>query len=86
MRTTLTIDDELNDALRERARILELPFKQVVNDVLRRGLALELASEPRKDFRVESFATQFAAGEDQFKLNQLNDEMEVEEFFDSDAG
>ena len=39
MRTTLTIDDDIADALRERARLLDLPFKQVVNDALRRGMS-----------------------------------------------
>ncbi len=38
MRTTLTIDDQLASALRELARQSGLPFKQVVNDTLRRGL------------------------------------------------
>ena len=38
MRTTLTIDDDLADSLKEQARQNNLPFKQVVNETLRRGL------------------------------------------------
>ena len=37
MRTTLTLDDDLAESLRERARLHDLPFKQVVNDTLRSG-------------------------------------------------
>ena len=39
MRTTLTLDDEVASSLRELARQSGQPFKQVVNDALRRGLA-----------------------------------------------
>lgn len=38
MRTTLTIDDQLAASLREVARQSGQPFRQVVNDALRRGL------------------------------------------------
>ena len=39
MRTTLTLDDDLAAALKEQARRADQPFKQVVNDTLRRGLS-----------------------------------------------
>jgi len=38
MRTTLTIDDQLSVALREAALRSGKPFKQVVNEALRKGL------------------------------------------------
>ena len=38
MRTTLTLDPDVADGLRALARQRGLPFKQVVNAVLRRGL------------------------------------------------
>ncbi|OQX10091.1 MAG: DUF2191 domain-containing protein [Desulfobulbaceae bacterium A2] len=38
MRTTLTIDDQLSVALREVAHRSGKPFKQVVNEALRKGL------------------------------------------------
>jgi predicted transcriptional regulator len=37
MRTTLTLDDDLETQLRKRARLLNMPSKQVVNDAIRRG-------------------------------------------------
>ena len=39
MRTTLTLDDDLFIALNERARSTGRSFKEVVNEILRRGLA-----------------------------------------------
>jgi Ribbon-helix-helix protein, copG family. len=44
MRTTLTLDDDLFMALNERARATGRSFKEVVNEVVRKGLA---PSEPR---------------------------------------
>ena len=39
MRTTLTLDDAIARALKERAHRSGRPFKQVVNETLRAGLA-----------------------------------------------
>ena len=52
MRTTLTLDPDVADRLRALARERGLPFKQVVNSVLRRGLS-DGASAPAP-FRVEA--------------------------------
>ena len=42
MRTTLTIDDEIAMSLKDLAHRSGMPFKQVVNDALRKGVhALE---------------------------------------------
>ena len=38
MRTTLTLDDDVATLLKKEARKSGEPFKQVVNDTLRRGL------------------------------------------------
>jgi hypothetical protein len=46
MRTTLTLDADVADRLRALARERGVPFKQVVNSVLRRGLRDERASVP----------------------------------------
>ena len=82
MRTTLTLDDDLAAALKERARVLGKPYKQVVNDVLRLGLADateeqdEPADEERPVFEVKPNHSGFAPGVDPLKLNQLNAELE----------
>ena len=79
MRTTLTIEDDLARMLRERARLLDLPFKQVVNDVLRRGMSPAVREDPAP-YRVNPIHSGFAPGVDPLKLNQLNDQLEVEDF------
>ena len=81
MRTTLTLDDDLAEALKERAKLLDVPFNQVVNDTLRRGLAPE-APEDRPVFRVRPLRSGFRPGIDPLKLNQLNDQLEVEDFLE----
>ena len=50
MRTTLTLDPDVADRLRALARERRLPFKQVVNAVLRRGLE----DGPRESFEIEA--------------------------------
>ena len=80
MRTTLTLDDDLADALKERARLLELPFKQVVNDVIRRGLSPGGGGADLPPYRVAPHHGSFAPGVDPLRLNQLNDLLETEGF------
>jgi hypothetical protein len=81
MRTTLTLDDDVAARLRELAHRRRLPFKEVVNSVLRRGLAAqESRAESPHPFRVEVFRSAFRAGVDPLKLNQLGDELEARRF------
>ena len=80
MRTTLTLDDDLADALKERARLLELPFKQVVNDVIRWGLSPGSGGADLPLYRVVPNNGGFAPGVDPLRLNQLNDLLETEGF------
>ncbi len=79
MRITLTIDDDLADALERRAKRLGVSFDQVINETLRCGLAAQEA-EDRPVFRVRPFRSGFRPGIDPLKLNQLNDELEVQAF------
>ena len=78
MRTTLTLDDDLSRRLRQLARREGRPFKDVVNEVLRRGLATQEIAESASEYRVDTFRSGFRAGVDPLKLNQLVDELETE--------
>ena len=80
MRTTLTLDDDVADALRERALLHNLPFKQVVNDTLRRGLGPNDRDDKQPAFRVAPNLSALAAGIDPMKLNQLNDQLQADDF------
>jgi hypothetical protein len=52
MRTTLTLDKDLDQALREEARRSGRPLKRVVNETLRAGL-LARRSPPARRYRLK---------------------------------
>ncbi|HTT82654.1 MAG TPA: hypothetical protein VMF67_04160 [Rhizomicrobium sp.] len=55
MRTTLTIDDDVAAALERMRRSRDASFKDIVNDVLRRGLKdINAPQKPRRRFRTRS--------------------------------
>ena len=55
MRTTLTLDDDVAAKLSAKARKSGRPFKQVVNEVIRTGLAAEKQVKKLPPFKVESW-------------------------------
>jgi hypothetical protein len=80
MRTTLTIDDDLFDRIRQEAALSRRRFKDVLNQRLRLGFA---AGNPKgkngQKFEVNPLTTKgFAPGVDEKKLNQLFDALESE--------
>ena len=85
MRTTLTLDNDIADYLREQSRLHEKSFKQVVNETLRRGMSPAVNAKPRKRYKVRTFSSGYAPGVDRLKLNQLDDELEVEDFLRESA-
>ena len=80
MRTTLTLEHDIADRLREQTRLLGRPFKQVVNDALRRGLSPAAREAPAPRYRVVPNRSALAPGIDPLRLNQLSDELEAEDF------
>lgn len=46
MRTTVTLDDDLVAALKQRAHERDLPFKQVLNETVRAGLHTQTGPKP----------------------------------------
>ena len=80
MRTTLTLDDDIAERLREQARLQDKTFKQVVNDVLRRGMSPGLRDIPASEFRVMPNHSAFVPEINPTKLNQIDDELEAETF------
>jgi plasmid stability protein len=52
VRTTITLDDDVAAKLRSQSQRSGRPFRDVVNDVLRRGLARPPATPAREPFRV----------------------------------
>ena len=85
MRTRVTLDKDVADALKEKGRLLNKPFKQVVNEMLRLGMSVSVRETPANQFRVVPISSGFVPGVDPLKLNQLNDQLEVEEFLKRNA-
>jgi len=80
MRTTLTLDPDVAHQIRRRVAEGNATRKQVVNEALRRGLAVKPAGKPGKRFRVVPHSFGFRPGVDVYKLNQLVDELEAQSF------
>jgi hypothetical protein len=79
MRTTLTIDPEIAERLKQEVALGKRPFKAIVNEALRKGLGLEEAKRA-KPYRVKPHSPRLPPGIDPAKLNQLADELEVDAF------
>lgn len=78
MRTTLTLDEDVADALRQQMRLEDKTFKQVVNEALRKGLLTPDTSQ-RPPYRVRPFHSGYVPGIDPLRLRQLDDELRDEE-------
>ncbi len=87
MRTTLTLDDDLSEVLERKAIADHVSFKEVVNSTLRRGLAAEqmAAATPKPRVVTKPFSFQTRPGIDFTKMNQLNDDLEVEALLEKTA-
>ncbi|HEY7375074.1 MAG TPA: antitoxin [Polyangia bacterium] len=78
MRTTLTLDPDVERLLTDEVHRVRRPFKQVVNDAIRRGLAPRLSDAPARPYRTEVHRAKLRPGIDAGALNQLADELEDE--------
>lgn len=76
MRTTLTLDPDVAERLRQEVRLRGAGWKEVVNQALRRGLNL-VPPEASEPFRVQPHDFQFNPGLDLDRMNQFVDELEV---------
>lgn len=54
MRTTLTLDDDVAAKLKAESRRAGRPFREVVNETLRRGLVSLRTTSPRENFKIRA--------------------------------
>ncbi len=89
MKTTLTLDDDVADYLKEQGQIHDKPFMQVVSETPRRGMEApappESAADSGKDsmlppFKVIPFNSGFAPGVDPNNPKHFLDEPDVENY------
>ena len=79
MRTTLTIDPDVELLLQREMRRTDRSLKAVVNEALRIGLGHRSKPPRAARYRVDPHAFGFRPGVDVDRLNQLVDELEAEE-------
>lgn len=79
MRTTVTLDPDVEQLIRAAQERGRASFKQVVNDAIRRGL--KAGSEgPSPPFEVDARPMGLRPGIDPARLRDLDDELEIREF------
>lgn len=76
MRTTVTLDPDVERLLADAVHRERRPFKQVVNDALRRGLAPQAAPRTAKPVRIVPHRARLRPGLDPLGFNRLADELE----------
>ena len=79
MRTTLTLDRDVAERIRQEMRRTGRGLKAIVNEALRQGLGG--GARPRKGtrFEVKTFDLELRPGVDPDRMNQLVDELQVAE-------
>ena len=79
MRTTVTLDSDVERLLRAAMQRGRKSFKQALNDALRVGLKGELPSK-EPSFEVRARAMTLREGIDPARLQEIDDELEIAEF------
>jgi hypothetical protein len=77
LRTTVTLDDDLAELLKQQARERDLPFKRVLNDAIRAGLAD--GARVARPYRMKPSKLRLRPSVDYTKALQLADQLEDEE-------
>jgi hypothetical protein len=77
-RTTLTLDPDVAARLADEMHRQRKPFRQVVNEAIRRGLSGAERRRRLPPYRVKVHKTELMPGIDPLHLNRLVDELEVE--------
>lgn len=80
MRTTVTIDPDVQQLLQDAMQRSRRSFKETLNQALRKGLADMAPPVDEPPFRVDARPLGLRAGIDPARLNQLNDEQEADAF------
>lgn len=79
MRTTVTLDPDVERLLKDTVRKSGKSFKEVLNRAVRMALTTPTTAPTRKPFRVRARRLGLRPGIDAGALNRLADELEVEE-------
>jgi hypothetical protein len=83
MRTTITIEPDVEMLLAQEVQRSRKPFKEVVNEALRRGLTRSRTRTPKAVLKV--FDSRLRPGYDPRSFNKLADELEDEAVIEKDS-
>ena len=83
MRTTVTLDRDVERILRETAVRTHKPFKKVLNETLRAGIEQAAGIGEAEPFVLRSRPMGLRAGYDPSGFNQLADDIEAEAFLEA---
>lgn len=81
MRTTVTLDPDVDRLLREEMRRSGMTFRQALNQVIRRALAGNSATK-RRPFRLRPRRLSLRPGLDPAMLQHLEEDLEIESFIE----
>ena len=82
MRTTVTVDQDVEQLLRQAMQETGQSFKVTLNQAVRKGLADVVPASDEAPFVVEPKPLGVRAGVDPTRLQELGDELEVDAFLD----
>ncbi|MEX2044915.1 MAG: hypothetical protein WD941_06140 [Opitutus sp.] len=80
MRTTVTLDRDVEELLRQATNASRVSFKEALNDGLRRGLAHLVPTGSIAPFVVESRPMGLRVGLDPTKLHDIAGDLDAEAF------
>ncbi|MBC8001407.1 MAG: antitoxin [Opitutaceae bacterium] len=83
MRTTVTLDRDLERILRETSVRTHTPFKKVLNDTLRAGIEQSKGIGQPEPFALKARPMGLRSGHDPAGFNQLGDDLEAEAFLET---
>ena len=82
MRTTVTLDKDVERLLREAMHRSRSGFKQTLNAAVRAGLGQKAAPARRRPFVLKARPLGLRAGLDPAGFNQLADDLEIDAWLD----
>ncbi|MGH8208994.1 MAG: antitoxin [Steroidobacteraceae bacterium] len=80
MRTTVTLDADVEQLLRDAMQHRRQSFKEALNQAIRSGLSNAQSGAEDTSFIVRARRMGLRAGIDSARLNQISDELEAESF------
>ncbi len=80
MRTTVTLDPEVESLIKAEIRKTHRPFKRVLNDAIRAGFCSLKTAPSSPHFKVIAKPLGLKSGLDPRRLGQAADELEAEAF------